>query len=99
MHSLTDLHIYIHTYTQSMRYTVFSFHQALYNSAFFVLLFILVAYLLGLPIFGYSLDIGKEHVNLIDERLEKLLYSGQLDTKELDRYLPGSFSQENADMM
>ncbi|MCH85392.1 hypothetical protein A2U01_0006238, partial [Trifolium medium] len=43
------------------------------------------AYLLGLPIFGYSLDIGKEHVNLIDERLEKLLYSGQLDTKELDR--------------
>ncbi|WJX53589.1 hypothetical protein P8452_39568 [Trifolium repens] len=45
----------------------------------------LIAYLLGLPIFGYSLDIGKEHVNLIDERLEKLLYSGQLDTKELDR--------------
>ncbi|XP_041007483.1 uncharacterized protein LOC121252077 isoform X2 [Juglans microcarpa x Juglans regia] len=26
-----------------------------------------------------------EHVNLIDERLEKLIYSGQLDTKELDR--------------
>ncbi|EXC58080.1 hypothetical protein L484_000351 [Morus notabilis] len=46
----------------------------------------LVAYLLGLPILGYSLDIGKEHVNLIDERLEKLIYSGQLDTKELDRY-------------
>ncbi|CBI21505.3 hypothetical protein VitviT2T_011112 [Vitis vinifera] len=45
----------------------------------------LVAYLLGLPILGYSLDIGKEHVNLIDERLEKLIYSGQLDTKELDR--------------
>ncbi|CAL2266390.1 unnamed protein product [Prunus armeniaca] len=47
----------------------------------------LVAYLLGLPILGYSLDIGKEHVNLIDERLEKLIYSGQLDAKELDRYL------------
>ncbi|GAA0172286.1 hypothetical protein LIER_26138 [Lithospermum erythrorhizon] len=47
----------------------------------------LVAYLLGLPIFGYSLDIGKEHVNLIDEKLEKLIYSGQLDTKELDRCL------------
>ncbi|XP_004504022.1 uncharacterized protein [Cicer arietinum] len=45
----------------------------------------LIAYLLGLPILGYSLDIGKEHVNLIDERLEKLLYSGQLDAKELDR--------------
>jgi len=53
---------------------------------------ILVAYLLGLPILGYSLDIGKEHVNLIDGRLEKLLYSGQLDAKEIDRYLPGNFS-------
>ncbi|KAK9279011.1 hypothetical protein L1049_012686 [Liquidambar formosana] len=41
--------------------------------------------LLGLPILGYSLDIGKEHVNLIDGRLEKLIYSGQLDAKELDR--------------
>ncbi|KAK4371404.1 hypothetical protein RND71_010879 [Anisodus tanguticus] len=46
----------------------------------------LVSYLIGLPILGYSLDIGKEHVNLIDERLEKLIYSGQLDSKELDRY-------------
>ncbi|KAG8383447.1 hypothetical protein BUALT_Bualt04G0014200 [Buddleja alternifolia] len=45
----------------------------------------LVSYLLGLPILGYSLDIGKEHVNLIDEKLEKLIYSGQLDSKELDR--------------
>ncbi|KAM0056037.1 putative peptidase M41 [Helianthus debilis subsp. tardiflorus] len=45
----------------------------------------LVAYLLGLPILGYSLDIGKENVNLIDEKLEKILYSGQLDSKELDR--------------
>ncbi|XP_010531414.1 PREDICTED: uncharacterized protein LOC104807722 [Tarenaya hassleriana] len=45
----------------------------------------LVAYLLGLPILGYSLDIGKEHVNLIDKRLEQLIYSGQLDAKELDR--------------
>lgn len=45
----------------------------------------LVAYLLGLPILGYSLDIGKENVNLIDERLEKLIYSGQLDAKELDK--------------
>ncbi|KAK2981467.1 hypothetical protein RJ640_013015 [Escallonia rubra] len=45
----------------------------------------LVSYLIGLPILGYSLDIGKEHVNLIDERLEKLIYSGQLDSKEVDR--------------
>ncbi|XP_043687550.1 uncharacterized protein LOC122638764 isoform X1 [Telopea speciosissima] len=45
----------------------------------------LVAYLLGLPILGYSLDIGKEHVNLVDKKLEKLIYSGQLDAKELDR--------------
>ncbi|XAR73297.1 hypothetical protein NMG60_11007217 [Bertholletia excelsa] len=45
----------------------------------------LVAYMLGLPILGYSLDIGKEHVNLIDEKLEKLIYSGQLDAKDLDR--------------
>ncbi|CAH9109706.1 unnamed protein product [Cuscuta europaea] len=44
-----------------------------------------VAYLIGIPILGYSLDIGKENVNLIDERLEKLIYSGQLDSKELDR--------------
>ncbi|GAB2279330.1 hypothetical protein Dimus_013974 [Dionaea muscipula] len=45
----------------------------------------LVAYLIGLPILRYSLDIGKEHVNLIDEKLEKLIYSGQLDTKDVDR--------------
>lgn len=45
-----------------------------------------VAYLIGLPILGYSLDIGKEHVNLVDERLQELIYSGQLDDKELDRY-------------
>ncbi|KAJ9177685.1 hypothetical protein P3X46_012876 [Hevea brasiliensis] len=45
----------------------------------------LIAYLLGIPILDYSLDIGKEHVNLIDKNLEKLIYSGQLDTKDLDR--------------
>ncbi|KAF3775985.1 hypothetical protein EJ110_NYTH49350 [Nymphaea thermarum] len=47
--------------------------------------FLSVAYLLGHPVLGYSLEIGKEHVNLIDERLQKLIYSGQLDEKELDR--------------
>ncbi|PIA47923.1 hypothetical protein AQUCO_01400492v1 [Aquilegia coerulea] len=45
----------------------------------------LVAYLLGLPILGYSLDIGKENVNLTDEKLQRLIYSGKLDAKELDR--------------
>ncbi|XP_056696498.1 uncharacterized protein [Spinacia oleracea] len=45
----------------------------------------LVAYMLGLPILSYSLDIGKEHVNLVSDKLEKLIYSGQLDSKELDR--------------
>lgn len=45
-----------------------------------------VAYLVGLPILDYSLDIGKEHVNLLNEGLQKLIYSGQLDDKELDRY-------------
>jgi hypothetical protein len=45
----------------------------------------LVSYLTGLPILGYSLDIGKEHVNLVDKQLEKLIYSGKLDQKELDR--------------
>ncbi|KAM0871809.1 hypothetical protein ACQ4PT_039141 [Festuca glaucescens] len=45
----------------------------------------LVSYLTGLPILGYSLDIGKEHVNLVDKQIEKLIYSGKLDQKELDR--------------
>ncbi|XP_047067887.1 uncharacterized protein LOC124675863 [Lolium rigidum] len=45
----------------------------------------LISYLTGLPILGYSLDIGKEHVNLVDKQIEKLIYSGKLDQKELDR--------------
>ncbi|KAL2631300.1 hypothetical protein R1flu_015986 [Riccia fluitans] len=45
----------------------------------------LVAYLVGLPIVAYSLDIGKEHVNLVDEKLQKRIYEGQLDPRELDR--------------
>ncbi|XP_074318459.1 uncharacterized protein LOC141655271 [Silene latifolia] len=32
----------------------------------------LVGYLLGLPILDYSMDIGKEHVNLVNDKLEKL---------------------------
>lgn len=45
----------------------------------------LVAYLLGVPIVGYSLDIGKEHVNLIDEKVQKRIYEGKIDAKDLDR--------------
>jgi hypothetical protein len=41
--------------------------------------------LLGVPIVGYSLDIGKENVNLIDEKVQKRIYEGKLDTKDLDR--------------
>ncbi|XP_024525050.1 uncharacterized protein LOC9654551 isoform X1 [Selaginella moellendorffii] len=47
----------------------------------------LIAYLVGLPVLGYSLDIGKEHVNLVDEKLQKKIYEGFLDGNELDRYL------------
>ncbi|KAH7430683.1 hypothetical protein KP509_08G009100 [Ceratopteris richardii] len=45
----------------------------------------LVAYLLGVPIVGYSLDTGKEHVNLTDEKVQKRIYEGKIDSKELDK--------------
>lgn len=45
-----------------------------------------VAYLVGLPIVGYSLDLGKEHVNLVDEKLQKRIYTSGVDSKELDRW-------------
>ncbi|CAM6116441.1 unnamed protein product [Calypogeia fissa] len=44
-----------------------------------------VAYLVGLPIVGYSIDIGKEHVNLLDEKLQERIYSGSFDARELDK--------------
>lgn len=44
----------------------------------------LTAYLVGLPIVGYSLDLGKEHVNLLNESVEKRIYEG-LDNNLLDR--------------
>lgn len=44
----------------------------------------LTAYMVGLPIVGYSLDLGKEHVNLVDESVEKRIYEG-LDANLLDR--------------
>ncbi|PUZ67342.1 hypothetical protein GQ55_3G427200 [Panicum hallii var. hallii] len=46
----------------------------------------LVAYLMGIPILGYSLDIWKEHVNLIDEHaVTKANLRRAIDGKELDR--------------
>ncbi|MCO5584244.1 hypothetical protein L7F22_038168 [Adiantum nelumboides] len=45
----------------------------------------LVAYLLGVPIVGYSLDIGKEHVNLVDKKIQKRIYEGKIDSKVLDK--------------
>ncbi|XP_078429630.1 uncharacterized protein LOC144701753 isoform X2 [Wolffia australiana] len=45
----------------------------------------IVAYLVGLPIVDYSLDIGKEHVNLLSDSLQKQIYSGQLEDRDLDR--------------
>lgn len=44
----------------------------------------LTAYMVGLPIVGYSLDLGKEHVNLVDASVEKKIYEG-LDANLLDR--------------
>lgn len=44
----------------------------------------LIAYMVGLPILGYSLDLGKEHVNLGNESVEKKIYEG-LDANLLDR--------------
>lgn len=46
----------------------------------------LTAYLVGVPIVGYSVDLGKEHVNLVDEALQKRIYSaGGLDSALLDQ--------------
>ncbi|CAI7795921.1 unnamed protein product [Closterium sp. NIES-54] len=45
----------------------------------------LLAYLLGLPPVAYSLDIGKEHTNLLDDKLQKKIYSGKLEGDDVDR--------------
>ncbi|CAI5984802.1 unnamed protein product [Closterium sp. NIES-65] len=45
----------------------------------------LLAYLLGLPPVAYSLDIGKEHTNLLDDKLQKKIYSGKLESDDVDR--------------
>lgn len=50
--------------------------------------FLAVAYMLGIPITGYSLDIGREHTNLVDFKLQKRLLEGLLNVSELERYAP-----------
>lgn len=45
----------------------------------------LVAYLLGIPVASYSLDIGKEHTNLVDDKLQKRIYDARLEAGELDK--------------
>lgn len=44
-----------------------------------------VAYQLGIPVCSYSLDIGKEHTNLVDQALQRRIYDGKLQEGELDK--------------
>lgn len=42
-----------------------------------------MVYMVGFFIVGYSLDLGKEYVNLVDEFVEKRIYEG-LDVNLFD---------------
>lgn len=44
----------------------------------------LVGYLLGVPVTGYSLDLGKEHTDFVEAKLAKRIIEGRLSDKELD---------------
>ncbi len=44
----------------------------------------LTAYLLGVPVAGYSLIVGKEHTDLAEAALQRRLIEKQLDDKEVD---------------
>ena len=45
----------------------------------------LIAYLLGVPVVGYSLDLGKEHTDLLESRLQRKIVGAQrLSDDELD---------------
>ena len=45
----------------------------------------LVGYLLGVPVVGYSLDLGKEHIDFLEARLERKIVSAQrLSDGEID---------------
>ena len=45
----------------------------------------LTAYLLGVPVAGYSLIVGKEHTDLAEAALQRRLIEKQLDDKEVDK--------------
>lgn len=45
----------------------------------------LVGYLLGVPITGYSLSIGKEHVDFVEARIQQRLFQSKLDAQDIDQ--------------
>lgn len=45
----------------------------------------LIAYLLGVPIAAYSLEMGRQHVDLAQAALQRQLLAGRLEDEELDR--------------
>ncbi|GMH35225.1 hypothetical protein BSKO_03093 [Bryopsis sp. KO-2023] len=44
----------------------------------------LMGYLMGVPITGYSLDIGKEHTDFAEAKLQRRLIAGALEDSEID---------------
>ena len=45
----------------------------------------LVGYLLGVPITGYSLSIGKEHVDFVEARIQQRLFQSKLEAQDIDQ--------------
>jgi len=45
----------------------------------------LTAYLAGVPVTGYSLDIGKEHTDLAEAKLQRKVYQGKLEEDDLNQ--------------
>ncbi len=43
-----------------------------------------VAYLVGLPILGYSVQLGKEHVELAEAKMQKRIIERNLEDDEID---------------
>jgi len=44
----------------------------------------LVAYLCGVPVTSYSLDMGKEHTDLVEHKLQRKIMKGKLEPSEVD---------------
>jgi len=44
----------------------------------------LVGYLLGVPVAGYSLDLGKEHTDFVEARMETRIIQGRLSEPEVN---------------